>query len=351
VNSYEQLMINYANEKLQSKFTADVFKAMQMEYEAEEIAWGHVPYSDNAQQVNAIEGPILSGMNEELRTTGLDHSFVFKLRQALTSSSSSSSAPSSSSSSTSFNPSSASSSSSSSSTAASAAAASARKVVSFPRGTTGADAVTFTVHHYAGSVTYDAGHGGGFLAKHKDALFPDLKRLLSTTSDPFLKHLFNDDATAAALASSGSGSGSGGNEDHGGGSGGRVRSSSISSSSSSSSSSSNRRGSLSSALGAASVGSQFKASLNELLKLLNSSEAHYVRCVKPNAHKLAAGTGDGSGTGGGGNANLWGGGGSGGGGGGKGDSFDMKMVAEQLRCAGVVEAVKVARSCYPNRVG
>ena len=346
-------MINYANEKLQSKFTADVFKAMQVEYEAEEIKWGHVPYSDNAQQVKAIEGPILSGMNEELRTSGLDHSFVFKLRKALTSSASSSTP------SASFNSSSASSSSSSTAASAAAAAAaaatSARKVVSFPRGTTGADAVTFTVHHYAGSVTYDASHGGGFLAKHKDALFPDLKRLLSTTSDPFLKHLFNHDATAAALASSGGGSGGngggGGSSDHGGGGDGgggvgRARSSSISSSSSSSS---NRRGSLSSALGAASVGSQFKASLNELLKLLNSSEAHYVRCVKPNAHKLAAGTGDGSGTGGGGTANLWGGGGIGSGG--KGDSFDMNMVAEQLRCAGVVEAVKVARSCYPNRVG
>ena len=41
--------------------------------------------------------------------------------------------------------------------------------------------------HYAGDVSYDCGHGGGFLAKHKDALFPDLKRLLASTEDPFLR--------------------------------------------------------------------------------------------------------------------------------------------------------------------
>ena len=28
----------------------------------------------------------------------------------------------------------------------------------------------------------------------------------------------------------------------------------------------------------------------------------------------------------------------------------MSMVAEQLRCAGVVEAVRVARAAYPNRL-
>lgn len=32
VNSYEQLMINYANEKLQQKFTADLFTSVQHEY-------------------------------------------------------------------------------------------------------------------------------------------------------------------------------------------------------------------------------------------------------------------------------------------------------------------------------
>ena len=32
VNRFEQLCINYANEKLQQKFTQDVFMAVQQEY-------------------------------------------------------------------------------------------------------------------------------------------------------------------------------------------------------------------------------------------------------------------------------------------------------------------------------
>ena len=51
------------------------------------------------------------------------------------------------------------------------------------------------------------------------------------------------------------------------------------------------------ALSALSVGSQFKRSLGELIHLLAGSESSYVRCIKPNAAKLKAGTGDGSGTG------------------------------------------------------
>ena len=51
MNSYEQLMINYANEKLQQKFTADVFTVMQAEYAAEGLDWRHIEYLDNSNQV------------------------------------------------------------------------------------------------------------------------------------------------------------------------------------------------------------------------------------------------------------------------------------------------------------
>ena len=48
-NSFEQLCINYANEKLQARFTADVFRGVQAEYEAEGLPWSRVSYADNSE--------------------------------------------------------------------------------------------------------------------------------------------------------------------------------------------------------------------------------------------------------------------------------------------------------------
>ena len=47
VNRFEQLCINYANEKLQYKFTLDTFRAVEAEYAAEELAWRPVAFADN----------------------------------------------------------------------------------------------------------------------------------------------------------------------------------------------------------------------------------------------------------------------------------------------------------------
>ena len=56
MNSYEQLMINFANEKLQQKFTADVFATMQQEYTEEGLNWSHIEYHDNTNQVSLKRG-------------------------------------------------------------------------------------------------------------------------------------------------------------------------------------------------------------------------------------------------------------------------------------------------------
>ena len=68
MNRFEQLCINYANEKLQQRFTQDVFKAVQAEYQAEGIRWELITYEDNADVLELLEGRlgILDLLNEEV---------------------------------------------------------------------------------------------------------------------------------------------------------------------------------------------------------------------------------------------------------------------------------------------
>lgn len=67
-----------------------------------------------------------------------------------------------------------------------------------------------------------------------------------------------------------------------------------------------------------SVGSQFSAQLRTLRARIDLTVPHYVRCLKPN-DDLAP------------------------------DYFEPKNVVEQLRCGGVLEAVRVSRAGYPTR--
>jgi len=66
-NRFEQLCINYANEKLQQKFTQDIFRSVQAEYEYEGIALGEITYDDNTDVLDLVEGRmgLLSFLNEE----------------------------------------------------------------------------------------------------------------------------------------------------------------------------------------------------------------------------------------------------------------------------------------------
>ncbi|CAI5715858.1 unnamed protein product [Hyaloperonospora brassicae] len=255
-NSFEQLCINYANEKLQQKFTQDVFKAVQEEYELEKITWAHISYADNSETLSLIEGRmgVLALLNEEIvRPRGNEEGFVSKLAGAYPKQ---------------------------------------KQLIEFPR----ISKTQFAIHHYAGTVKYDA---TGFLEKHKDALLSDLSDLMCGSHKPFPQMLFKVKAemesAAAAAAVSAKLSSSGGRKLGG-----------------------SRRGT-SGASADKTVGMQFKQSLNSLMENIKETNANYIRCIKPNSVKSAT-------------------------------LLEDKMVANQLRCAGVIEAICIARAGYPNRL-
>ncbi|XP_027158322.1 myosin-9-like [Coffea eugenioides] len=68
----------------------------------------------------------------------------------------------------------------------------------------------------------------------------------------------------------------------------------------------------------ASIGSRFKLQLQQLMETLNATEPHYIRCVKPN--------------------NLL-----------KPAIFENSNIMQQLRCGGVLEAIRISCAGYPTR--
>jgi myosin V len=83
VNRFEQLCINYANEKLQAKFTSDIFQSVMAEYEFEGIELGEIVYDDNSNVLDLVEGRmgLLAFLNEEcVRPKGADKTFVYKAK-------------------------------------------------------------------------------------------------------------------------------------------------------------------------------------------------------------------------------------------------------------------------------
>ncbi|CAA0814367.1 Myosin-11 [Striga hermonthica] len=67
-----------------------------------------------------------------------------------------------------------------------------------------------------------------------------------------------------------------------------------------------------------SIGSRFKLQLQQLMETLNATEPHYIRCVKPN--------------------NLL-----------KPAIFENQNIMQQLRCGGVLEAIRISCAGYPTR--
>jgi myosin-7 len=86
VNSFEQLCINYANEKLQQFFNQRIFKLEQEEYEKEKLDWSSVSFVDNQECLDLIEkkapAGVLSLLDEECRfPKASDATFLEKLHK------------------------------------------------------------------------------------------------------------------------------------------------------------------------------------------------------------------------------------------------------------------------------
>ncbi|GJN15069.1 hypothetical protein PR202_gb01958 [Eleusine coracana subsp. coracana] len=66
-NSFEQLCINFTNEKLQQHFNQNVFKMEQEEYNREQIDWSYIEFVDNQDVLDLIEkkpGGIIALLDE-----------------------------------------------------------------------------------------------------------------------------------------------------------------------------------------------------------------------------------------------------------------------------------------------
>lgn len=153
-NRFEQLCINYANEKLQQKFTQDVFKSIQTEYQEEGLKWELITYRDNADVLELIEGKlgIMDLLNEEcLVPRGSDKNFLAKMYMNNSNHSCITS-----------------------------------------RGLE-IEKDEFCVTHYAGKVIYST---NGFLDRNRDAIPSELKQLLLSSTNTLLHKIFSLDADA-----------------------------------------------------------------------------------------------------------------------------------------------------------
>lgn len=147
-NSFEQICINYVNEKLQQIFIQLTLKSEQDEYVKEQIQWTPINYFNNKVVCDLIElkrpPGIFAALNDSCATAhadsqAADQSFAQRLNMV-----------------------------------------SANKHFELRQS-------KFVIKHYAGDVTYDI---NGMTDKNKDQMLKDLLDLLATSSNEFLQTLF-----------------------------------------------------------------------------------------------------------------------------------------------------------------
>jgi myosin heavy subunit len=164
-NSFEQLCINYCNEKLQFHFNEHIFRLEQEMYAEEGVIVPATDFKDNQPTLDLIEmkvSGIFAMIDEEINVPrGSDEGFLSKLKQGQ------------------------------------------KDHPNFiaPRPKDCKDHMDcFGVAHYAGPVYYNVAN---FLEKNKDALHPDLVSLMRNSEFAFLASLFPEDPEEEGDASGG----------------------------------------------------------------------------------------------------------------------------------------------------
>lgn len=240
VNSFEQLCINYTNERLQQFFNHHMFVLEQEEYARENIEWKYVDFGHDLQPtIDLIEKPnpigIFSCLDEDcVMPKASDKTFTEKLHQLWDKKSPK------------------------------------YKAARLNQG--------FVLTHYAADVEYST---EGWLDKNKDPLNANVIELLVESSDSHVRGLFQEEAKEAARETATRGKGKKG----------MFRT----------------------------VAQRHKEQLNSLMTQLQATHPHFVRCIIPNHKKQPK-------------------------------SLDSLLVLDQLRCNGVLEGIRIARSGFPNRL-
>ncbi|EED17636.1 myosin type II heavy chain, putative [Talaromyces stipitatus ATCC 10500] len=239
-NSFEQLCINYTNEKLQQFFNHHMFVLEQEEYAREQIEWQFIDFGKDLQPtIDLIEltNPIgiFSCLDEDcVMPKATDKTFTEKLHSLWDRNS--------------------------------------------PKYRASRLSQGFVLTHYAAEVEYTT---EGWLEKNKDPLNDNITRLLSGSTDKHICNLFSDYVDT---------------DDEQGFSRSRVKKGLF-----------------------RTVAQRHKDQLSSLMNQLHSTHPHFVRCILPNHKK-------------------------------KPKQFNGPLVLDQLRCNGVLEGIRIARTGFPNRL-
>ncbi|KAL2432443.1 Myosin type-2 heavy chain 1 [Exophiala dermatitidis] len=239
-NSFEQLCINYTNEKLQQFFNHYMFVLEQEEYAREQIEWQFIDFGKDLQPtIDLIELPnpigIFSCLDEDsVMPKATDKSFTDKLHSLWE-----------------------------------------KKTPKYAPARTRQG---FILTHYAAEVEYST---EGWLEKNKDPLNDNLTRLLAGSKDGHIANLFSDCVDEVDEPYSPRS---------------RVKKGLF-----------------------RTVAQRHKEQLSSLMRQLHSTQPHFVRCILPNHKK-------------------------------KPKQFNAPLVLDQLRCNGVLEGIRIARTGFPNRL-